>query len=116
METLNATGVVAIGDKLTSKIQLKNSGSAPARNVALSISVPKELRLVEVRGARYQETKNVIRFEPLAELGTRETVSFELVMEAIAEADARMDLQITADHLPKPAHRIETVHIATEVR
>ena len=116
METLNATGVVAIGDKLTSKIQLKNSGSAPARNVALSISVPKELRLVEVRGARYQETKNIIRFEPLAELGTRETVSFELVMEAIAEADARMDLQITADHLPKPAHRIETVHIATEVR
>ncbi len=116
METLNATGVVAIGDKLTSKIQLKNSGSAPARNVALSISVPKELRLVEVRGARYQETKNVVRFEPLAELGTRETVSFDLVMEAIAEADARMDLQITADHLPKPAHRIETVHIATEVR
>ncbi len=116
METLNATGVVAIGDKLTSKIQLKNSGSAPARNVALSISVPKELRLVEVRGARYQEAKNIIRFEPLAELATRETVSFELVMEAIAEADARMDLQITADHLPKPAHRIETVHIATEVR
>ncbi len=116
METLNAAGLIAVGDKLTSKIQLKNSGSAPARNVALSISVPRELRLVEVRGAKYVEAKNIIRFEPLGELGPRETVSFELVMEATAEADARMDLQITADHLPKPAHRIETVHIATEVR
>ena len=116
METLNAAGLIAIGDKLTSKIHLKNSGSAPARNVALSISVPRELRLIEVRGAKYVEAKNIIRFEPLAELGPRETASFELVMEATAEADARMDLQITADHLPKPSHRIETVHIATEVR
>ena len=116
METVNATGTVAVGDKLTSKIQLKNSGSAPARNVALSISVPPEMKLIEVRGGRYQQQKNVIRFEPLAELAPRDAVAFEVVMEAIAEADAKMDLQITADHLTKPARRTETVQIATEVR
>ncbi len=116
METVNATGIVAVGDRLTSKIQLKNSGSAPARNVALSISVPPEMRLIEVRGARYQQAKNVIRFEPLAELAPRDAVAFEVVMEAIAEADAKMDLQISADHLTKPARRTETVQIAKEVR
>ena len=116
METLNATGQVAVGDKLTSKIQLKNSGSAPARNVALSISIPREMKLIEVRGGRYQAKNNVINFEPLAELAPRDAVAFEVVMEAIAEADAKMDLQITADHLTKPARRTETVQIATEVR
>ena len=116
METVNATGVVAVGDRLTSKIQLKNSGSAPARNVALSISVPPEMKLIEVRGARYQQVKNVIRFEPLVELAPRDAVAFEVMMEAVAEADAKMDLQITADHLTKPARRTETVQIATEVR
>ncbi len=116
METVNATGVVAVGDRLTSKIQLKNSGSAPARNVALSISVPPEMKLIEVRGGRYQQVKNVIRFEPLTELVARDSASFELVMEAIAEADAKMDMQISADHLTKPARRTETVQIANEVR
>ena len=116
METVNATGVVAVGDRLTSKIQLKNSGSAPARNVALSISVPPEMKLIEVRGGRYQQVKNVIRFEPLAELAPRDAVAFELVMEAIAEADAKMDLQISADHLTKPARRTESVQIAKEIR
>ena len=116
METVNATGVVAVGDRLTSKIQLKNSGSAPARNVALSISVPPEMKLIEVRGARYQQQKNVIRFEPIAELAPRDIAAFEVVMEAIAEADAKIDMQISADHLTKPARRTETVQIANEVR
>lgn len=116
METLNATGQVAVGDKLTSKIQLKNSGSAPAHNVGLSISIPREMKLIEVRGARYQAKNNVVVFEPLAELAPRGAATFEVVMEATAEADAKMDLQITADHLTKPARRTETVQIATEVR
>ncbi|MBC8115447.1 MAG: hypothetical protein H7062_13770, partial [Candidatus Saccharimonas sp.] len=72
--------------------------------------------LIEVRGGRYQQQKNVIRFEPLAELAPRDVAAFEVVMEAVAEADAKMDLQITADHLTKPARRTETVQIANEVR
>jgi uncharacterized repeat protein (TIGR01451 family) len=116
METVNATGQVAVGDRLTSKIQLKNSGSAPARNVGLSISIPREMKLIEVRGGRYQAKNNVVQFEHLSELAPRDVAAFEVVMEAIAEADAKMDLQITADHLTKPARRTETVQIANEVR
>ena len=74
------------------------------------------MKLIEVRGARYQQVKNVIRFEPLVELAPRDAVAFEVMMEAVAEADAKMDLQITADHLTKPARRTDTVQIATEVR
>jgi uncharacterized repeat protein (TIGR01451 family) len=114
METLSATGLVAVGDKLTSKIQLKNTGSAPARNVGLSVSIPNELKLVEVRGARYRQKGNVVEFEPLDDLAPGKLARFELVMDAVA--NATMDLRISADHLARPAQRTETVHISSEFK
>ncbi|HEY4259470.1 MAG TPA: hypothetical protein VGM98_04900, partial [Schlesneria sp.] len=52
IETVGRTGVVVVGDRLTSKIQLKNHGSAIAKNVRLSIEIPPELKMVEVRGSQ----------------------------------------------------------------
>lgn len=116
IETVSRTGVVAVGDRLTSKIQLKNHGSASARNVKLNIRLPRELKLVEVRGGQYSMRDNVIAFETVAAIGPKETSAFELIMEAVAEADAQMNLEISADHLSKPARRSETVQIAAEIR
>jgi uncharacterized repeat protein (TIGR01451 family) len=116
IETVGRTGVVAVGDKLTSRIQLKNHGSASARNVGLSIRLPRELKLIEIRGAEYSFRDSVVSFQPVASIGPNETVGFELVMEAVAEAEAQMNLEIQADHLNKPARRSETVQIATEIR
>lgn len=116
IETVGRTGVVAVGDRLTSKIQLKNHGSASARNVGLSIRLPRELKLLEVSGSEYTFRDNVITFQSVAAIAPREAAGFELVMEAIAEADAQVNLEISADHLSKPARRSETVQIAAEVR
>jgi uncharacterized repeat protein (TIGR01451 family) len=116
IETVGRTDVVSVGDRLTSKIQLKNHGSASARNVSLSIRLPRELKLLEVRGSEYTLRDNVISFQPMAAIAPKESAGFELVMEAIAEADAQMSLEISADHLTKPARRSETVQIAAEVR
>jgi uncharacterized repeat protein (TIGR01451 family) len=117
IETVGRTGQVAVGDQLTSKIQLTNHGSASAQNVGLSIRLPRELKLVEVRGAKYAiRDNNVIAFESVAAIAPKESVGLELVMEAVAEADAQMSLEISADHLSKPARRSETIQIAAEVR
>jgi uncharacterized repeat protein (TIGR01451 family) len=116
IETVSRTGVVAVGDRLTSKIQLKNHGSAAARNVSLSIRLPRELKLVEVRGGKYSLRDNAISFDPVTAIGPKEMAAFELVMEAVSEADAQMNLEISADHLSKPARRSETVQIAAEIR
>lgn len=116
IETVSRTGVVAVGDRLTSKIQLKNHGSAPAKNVSLSIRLPRELKLLEVRGSQYTIRDNVLTFDTVGSISPKELVGIELVMEAVAEADAQMNLEITADHLTKPARRSETVQIAAEIR
>ena len=117
IETVGRTGVVTVGDRLTSKIQLKNHGSAVAKNVSLSIQLPPELKMVEVRGSQYTIRNNMITFDSVAAISPKELVGFEVVMEAIAEApDAQMSLEILADHLTKPAKRSETVQIAAELR
>ncbi len=116
IETVSRTGTINVGDRLTSKIQLKNHGSAAANNVSLSIRLPRELKLVEVRGSQYSVRENAIVFSPVSTIGPREQAAFEVVMEAISEADAQMNLEISADHLSKPARRSETVQIAAEVR
>ena len=116
IETVGRTGVINVGDRLTSKIQLKNHGSAAANNVALSIQLPRELKLIEVRGSQYSVRNQSIVFSPVAAIGPRESAAFEIVMEAVTEAEAQMTLEISADHLSKPARRSETLQIAAEVR
>jgi len=116
IETVARTGVVVAGDRLTSKIQLKNHGSASAKNVCLSIRLPRELKLVEVRGGKYTQRDGVIVFDSVPAIGPKETAGLELVMDAISEADAQMNLEISADHLSKPARRTETIQIAPEIR
>lgn len=116
IETISRTGIVAVGDRLTSKIQLKNHGSAAAKNVSLSIRLPRELKLIEVRGGQYTLRDNVIAFDAVAAIGPKEFAAYELVMEAVSEADAQMNLEISAEHLSKPARRSETVQIAAEIR
>lgn len=116
IETVSRTGVVAVGDRLTSKIQLKNHGSASATNVGLSIHLPRELKLIEVRGGQYKLRDNLITFDSVQSISPDEATSFEVVMEAVAEAEAQMNLEISADHLSKPARRSETVQIAAEIQ
>ncbi len=114
METLSATGTVTVGDQITSKFQLKNSGTAPAQNVQLKIRLPKELRLVKVRGARFQQNDDTILFDSIVELLPRAVAAFELVLEPIEEADARIGLEISANHLTKSHRREETIQIARD--
>ena len=114
METLSATGVVTVGDRITSKLQLKNTGTASARNVQLSIRLPSELRLVEVRGRNFQKKADRIVFDSIDELAPRTNVAFELILEPTSEADARIQLEISAEHLTKPHRRDETIQIVQD--
>ena len=114
METLSSTGLVTVGDKITSKIQLKNSGTAAARNVQLKIQLPPELRLVNARGAKFQKDKNRVVFDLIDELAPRSNATFELTLEPIEEADARVVIEVSAEHLAKPHRREESIQIARD--
>lgn len=114
MESLSTTGVVTVGDRITSKMQLKNSGTASAKNVRLSLRLPPELRLVEVRGRKFQQKDDRVIFEPVEDLPPKGNVAFEVMLEPIQEAEAKMQLEISAEHLSKPHRRDETIQIVQD--
>ena len=103
-----------MGDRITSKFQLNNTGTAGAKNVQLRVKLPRELKLISVKGAKFQQTENGILFETIDELPPRSKAAYELVLEPIAEADAQLSLEISADHLTKPGKRVETIQIARD--
>jgi uncharacterized repeat protein (TIGR01451 family) len=114
METLSATGTVTIGDRITSKFQLNNTGTAAASNVQLVVRLPQELRLISVTGANFKQVGDDVIFEPILQFDPRKKVSYELVLEPVAEADAQIGLEISADHLTKPGRRVESIQIASD--
>lgn len=114
METLSATGTVTVGEQITSRFQLSNTGTSSANNVQLRIKLPRELRLISVKGANFQQRDDYLLFETIGELAPRKKVAYELVLEPMAEADAQIGLEIAADHLAKPGRRIETIQIARD--
>ena len=114
METLSATGVVTLGERITSRFQLNNNGTAAATNVQLHIKLPAELRLISVKGAKFQQKGNEVWFESISELAPHTKAAYELVLEPAEEADAQIVLEISADHLNKPGRRIETIQIARD--
>ena len=115
METLSRTGEVTVGDQITSKFQLNNSGTAVATNVQLKIRLPRELRLISVKGGKFKQTDDdVVIFESIDEFAPRTKIAYELVWEPTAEADAQIELEISADHLQKPGRRIESIQIARD--
>lgn len=114
METLSATGSVTLGDRITSRFQLKNTGTAVANDVQLRIRLPRQLRLSSVRGAKYQQVNDMLVFESIDELAPKSAASYELVLEATDEGDAQITLDIFARHLNKPGHRVEMIQIAKD--
>lgn len=112
LEPLGDQRLVATGERLTSRLQIKNNGSATAENVGLVVELPPELKLVSVKApSAYQVTGQRLQFEPIGQLPARTGATFELVLEAVAAGDVRLELQISADHLKRPVRHEEAVQV-----
>ena len=112
IESTGDERLVAVGEQLTSQIQLRNRGSAAAENVGLTIVIPAELRVVSAKGpSEYQLVGQKLVFDPVRELGPRDSAPFDVVVEALSAGDARLELQITADHLKRPIKHEEAVQV-----
>lgn len=112
VEPLGDQRLVAVGEQVTTKVQLKNQGTAPAQNVRMVIDLPSELRLVSVKApTRYSVAGQRLTFEAVDTLAPRTGATFELVLEAMAAGDSRLEMQIAADHLRRAIKHDEAVQV-----
>lgn len=115
VESKSNARLISVGEKATIRIGCKNQGTAGAKNLILSASLPPELKLVDGNGpAAWARQGNVITFEAIPHLDPNETATFDVQVEGVAEGDTRIELQISADHLNRPLHRDETIRVAPE--
>jgi uncharacterized repeat protein (TIGR01451 family) len=112
VEPVGEQKLVAIGEQVTSRIQLRNKGTATAKNVGLTITLPPELRLISAKGpGTYKQEASRLVFDPIDEVLASGVLEFQLVFEAQAAGDSRLEMQISADHLRRPVRHEEAVQV-----
>jgi uncharacterized repeat protein (TIGR01451 family) len=112
VESLEDQRLLAVGEQMTSQIQLRNRGSAPAGRVALTVLIPDELRVVSAKGpSAHQVSDQRLVFDPIDSLPAKDIATYEIVLEGISPGDSRLELQIAADHLRRPVKHEEAVQI-----
>ncbi|MFQ5734116.1 MAG: CARDB domain-containing protein [Planctomycetaceae bacterium] len=101
---------VRVGEQVTLRIIGRNRGSAAASNVKMKVTLPKQLRLVTARGkGKYRSSGDRVSFEPIASLGGKEKIAYDLVLKAVGPGDARVNVQIQSSETSKPLSHEEAV-------
>jgi len=100
--------VLESGKKATYTLRVGNRGSAAATNVALTLTVPEGLRIVEGAGPGPDggvQSGNVIRYSPVAKLEPngeqRYTVTVEALPPKAPRVQLRFRVEVTADQLER---------------
>jgi len=104
-----------VGERIKMTVRARNRGTTPAKNVTLSITIPKELTVVEVRSqagpVQFVNNGDQIELPVISSLAGRDQTEFEIMLKATASADVRFGVQVTADELSKPVRREEAIII-----
>ena len=103
IDTDHANRPFAIGEQLPLKVRVANGGSAPANRVSVDVLVPDNLRVIEARGPRpHQIQGGTVHFDPIPVIQAGEAPEIYLLVEAIAEGDTPLRLQLQSQELGKP--------------
>lgn len=114
-EPLGDNRLIGIGEKVISRLQVKNTGTADARNVYLVVDVPPGLEFVSAKGpSRYKASRDQIVFDPLPQLPMGKLGTYELEFQALDAGDQHLGLQVGAEHLSKPLSRDEPIQVINE--
>ncbi len=104
---------VAVGDRVAMRVRARNRGTAPATNVAVSVNVPKSMRVVTAGPGKYAVADNIVTFSPAESLEENSSQDFDLVLEAVEKSDVRLKAQVSADEMKSPLSREEAIMIFT---
>jgi uncharacterized repeat protein (TIGR01451 family) len=103
---------VPIGDEVALRLTVRNRGTAPANRVQTVFEVPRELAFVNAKGpVKFRQQGNYIEFEPLGQLEINGETSFDVVLTAAEDGDARVRVQLMSAELSGPISEEESVRI-----
>lgn len=108
LEVVDLEDPVQVGDNVTYEIRVVNQGSAPLANIKLSCEVPEQQEFVSGEGAtQVSASGRSIAMSTLPLLEPRNTVSWRVVVKAIAPGDVRFKTDLRSDEFAVPIQEFE---------
>ena len=104
---------IRVGGETIYQIVLTNSGSGPARQVALSMTVSPEMTITGVQTSPVRGTMfpRSVRFTPIAEVRPSESITFELRVRADRSGTGKLHAEATSDQDRTPIAADESTQI-----
>jgi len=111
VEIDESTDPVEVGGEVQYTIRVINQGDVPAGKVAVIVTIPEQMELLEKRPGNTtgpitgdtlarQEGRRVIFSERTVPLGARSKAEYSIRLKAIKPGDARLSVEVTSEALP----------------
>lgn len=112
LETVDNLDPVQVGQATTYTITVKNQGSAPANNVAITAELPAELQYVEGSGqTEIKADGQKLTLAPIKSLAPGEVATWWVQAKATKAADVRFRIELNSDYLDKPVPEVEPTRL-----
>ncbi len=104
---------VRVGGESTYHIVVTNKSKSSDKQLVVSISVPKQLRIVSVGapGATPSFAQREVRFSPIAEIRAGESITYELKVQAAEVGSAEVRVSVSTTGVPGGTSATETTQV-----
>ncbi len=111
VDVIPPPGPVQVGGRLVYEIRLINRGTVPARQAAVRLGVPSELKLVDAGPVRYRQEGADLVFDaiPILDAGQQTVLKAEFIAQAPGETILKV--QYVGAHMKRPLSRDEGLMI-----
>lgn len=119
LELADPAESVPVGRRAGYRITVKNQGTGPAKNVKVTAIVPDEYANVKGSGANREAVKpegNKLFFPPVKEVAPGGSATFTIEVEGAKAGDARVRVELLADHTTKPLSEEQSTKVVDKAR
>jgi uncharacterized repeat protein (TIGR01451 family) len=103
LEAIAIENPVQVGEDATMLLTITNQGSAPDRDISVSVELPSELQLVSAQGATQGTASGrTLTFDVLPELAPKAMARWQIRTRATSRADVNVQFIVTSDDLKRP--------------
>lgn len=112
LEMIDNVDPVRVGENTVYTVQVKNQGSAPATNVALTAQLPKNFEFVTASGdTKIAAEGQNLKFGVIESLAPGAIATWQLEVKAQEKGDTRFEVQMNSDYLNSPVPELEPTRI-----
>lgn len=111
LEVVDTKDPVPVGDTTSYTIAVTNQGSEIGTNIEVACALDDSMQLVSSSGAtKGSSDGNIIRFDPVTELAPKDKASWQVIVKASDQDDARFKVSMIEDCLDRPVEETESTN------